>query len=555
MAQKPTYEVLEQRIEELEKKLGEQGWRGPGLPQSEQNFRSIVGEGDKFRHIVEKANEAILVAQNGVFMLSNEKGESLFEYSKQELCSKPLTEFIHADDRELVKIRHEKRLRGETLPDVYSFRILTKSGTAKWVELKVALFSWEGMPATVCFFTDITRQKRAIERNEKLKILGERLLGNDTFKNKLNLITDEIVEIFKADFARIWVIEPGDICDSGCQYGKKTEGKEVCRNRERCLHLLASSGRYTHIDGGNRRVPLGRYKIGEIASKNNLKLLTNDVANDPHIQDHEWVKRLGLTSFAGYRILSATGKVHGVLALFSKHEISEDEDTQLENLAKTTSQVIQVALATQALHESEEKYRLIAKNATDVIWVLDPENQIFKYVSPSAERILGLTEKECQNRSVAQTVTPNSLKFIQRTTPVRIDRALQGDNRYYTDEIDVIHADGHIVPTEVNMRFVKNQKTGRVEGTGVLRDITERKRIEKEKEQLIVDLQKALNKVKLLGGLIPICSHCKSIRDDKGYWNRIEKYINLTPDGDLSHSICPECAIKYYPDMDLYDKK
>ena len=63
----------------------------------------------------------------------------------------------------------------------------------------------------------------------------------------------------------------------------------------------------------------------------------------------------------------------------------------------------------------------------------------------------------------------------------------------------------------------------------------------------------ALSKIKTLSGLLPICSHCKKIRDDKGYWNQIESYIHKHSDAEFSHSICPECAKKYYPDMDLYE--
>ena len=65
-------------------------------------------------------------------------------------------------------------------------------------------------------------------------------------------------------------------------------------------------------------------------------------------------------------------------------------------------------------------------------------------------------------------------------------------------------------------------------------------------------LGKALAEVKILSGLLPICSHCKKIRDDKGYWGQIESYIHEHSDAEFSHSICPECAEKYYPEMDLY---
>jgi len=64
---------------------------------------------------------------------------------------------------------------------------------------------------------------------------------------------------------------------------------------------------------------------------------------------------------------------------------------------------------------------------------------------------------------------------------------------------------------------------------------------------------KAKREVKKLSGLLPICSHCKKIRDDTGYWNQIEKYIQDHSDAQFSHGICRECADKYYPDMNLYD--
>ena len=76
----------------------------------------------------------------------------------------------------------------------------------------------------------------------------------------------------------------------------------------------------------------------------------------------------------------------------------------------------------------------------------------------------------------------------------------------------------------------------------------------KELETVVSDLQKALQNVKQLSGLLPICSHCKKIRDDKGYWTQIESYIHEHSDAVFSHGICQECAKKHYPDMNLYDE-
>ncbi|HEY6010307.1 MAG TPA: HAMP domain-containing protein [Nitrospirota bacterium] len=79
--------------------------------------------------------------------------------------------------------------------------------------------------------------------------------------------------------------------------------------------------------------------------------------------------------------------------------------------------------------------------------------------------------------------------------------------------------------------------------------IERRKQSEAEREQLISDLKTALTKVKTLSGLLPICASCKKVRDDKGYWNQIDAYISEHSDAEISHSLCPECAQKLYPEL------
>jgi hypothetical protein len=79
--------------------------------------------------------------------------------------------------------------------------------------------------------------------------------------------------------------------------------------------------------------------------------------------------------------------------------------------------------------------------------------------------------------------------------------------------------------------------------------IVQRKRAEEERERLIGDLQNALAEVKALSGLLPICSSCKKVRDDQGYWTQIERYIEARSDASFSHSICPDCLKKLYPEV------
>jgi len=81
------------------------------------------------------------------------------------------------------------------------------------------------------------------------------------------------------------------------------------------------------------------------------------------------------------------------------------------------------------------------------------------------------------------------------------------------------------------------------------------KETQRERERLIQNLQKALAEVNTLSGLIPICSYCKNIRDDTGYWSQIEAYIQEHSGAEFSHSICPACAKKYFPEYKLYGQE
>ncbi len=83
----------------------------------------------------------------------------------------------------------------------------------------------------------------------------------------------------------------------------------------------------------------------------------------------------------------------------------------------------------------------------------------------------------------------------------------------------------------------------------LLRDITERRAAEQERERLLAELQSAAAEIRQLQGLLPICSSCKRVRDDSGYWNQIETYISAHADVRFSHGLCPDCARKLYPEV------
>jgi PAS domain S-box-containing protein len=135
--------------------------------------------------------------------------------------------------------------------------------------------------------------------------------------------------------------------------------------------------------------------------------------------------------------------------------------------------------------------------------------------------------------------------------------------QYYEDEQKVISSGVALVDREemvvgpdgaeswfLTTKIPVRDADGRISGiVGLSRDITERKRVEVEQRRLLAEVQEALQNIKTLRGLIPICASCKRIRDDTGYWHRVEEYVVKHSEAQFSHGICPECTNKLYPEL------
>ncbi len=119
---------------------------------------------ERYRQVVENANDAIVVAQDGMIRFVNRMACEITGYSEAELLEHPFLDFIHRDDRSMVADLHERRLRGEKLPTQYLFRLVGRDGGIKWVEIGTVLIEWEGRAATLNLLTDITERKRAEEK-------------------------------------------------------------------------------------------------------------------------------------------------------------------------------------------------------------------------------------------------------------------------------------------------------------------------------------------------------------------------------------------------------
>lgn len=125
---------------------------------------------EKYRTLVENAKEAILVIQDGVIKFLNPKAEEISGFSKEEFLLKPFADRIYPDDLEKVMERHERILNGEDLLEPNIYRVFRKDGSLRWVEGTGVSINWDGRPASLSFFTDITAKKateEALKESEK----------------------------------------------------------------------------------------------------------------------------------------------------------------------------------------------------------------------------------------------------------------------------------------------------------------------------------------------------------------------------------------------------
>ena len=136
---------------------------------------ALLESEERYRLLVENANEAIFIIQDGIVKFPNFKTEEMTGYSEKELSEIPFKNIIHPDDREMVLERRRKRLLGEKPPSTYSFRIINKSGGELLVQINTVLITWEGNPATIDFIGDITEQKRLeaqLQQAQKMESIG-----------------------------------------------------------------------------------------------------------------------------------------------------------------------------------------------------------------------------------------------------------------------------------------------------------------------------------------------------------------------------------------------
>ncbi|MCK5097329.1 MAG: PAS domain S-box protein, partial [Desulfobacteraceae bacterium] len=199
----------------------------------------------------------------------------------------------------------------------------------------------------------------------------------------------------------------------------------------------------------------------------------------------------------------------------------------------------------KALQENEKKYRTLFDSSADAISIINLDTGKFIDCNNAAvklhdtgnrENFLGLMPDQ-----LSPKFQPNG-ELSSKLSAEYIQTAFKEGVKVF--EWTHCRSDGTQFPVSVTLSAMKLGGKNFVLAFG--KDITERKQAEEGREKLINELQEALEKIKTLSGLVPICANCKKIRDDNGYWNQIEEYIQKRSEATFSHGLCPECSDALY---------
>jgi PAS domain S-box-containing protein len=213
-------------------------------------------------------------------------------------------------------------------------------------------------------------------------------------------------------------------------------------------------------------------------------------------------------------------------------------------LTSTSIAITDRKQAEEALRESEERYRSLFNNKHFVMLLIDPESADIVDANPAAISYYGWNHKELTSKKIADINTLTEEQVFQEIEKAKLEQRRHFIFRHRLSNGDIRDVEVYSGPLQLR---------GKQLLCSIVHDITDRKQAEEEREKLINELQEALKEIKTLRGILPLCSYCKKIRDDKGYWEQVDVYIHKHSQADISHGICPECAKEHYPDLDIYD--
>jgi PAS domain S-box-containing protein len=192
-------------------------------------------------------------------------------------------------------------------------------------------------------------------------------------------------------------------------------------------------------------------------------------------------------------------------------------------------------------------FEFLQQGSLDGIWYWNLENPEDEWMSPRFWEILGYdpAQKEHKVHEWQDLIHPDDLKVALEN----YEKHREDPRHPYDQVVRYRHKDGSTVWVRCRGIIIRDDEGRPIRMLGAHTDLTRVKRAEEELREKKQQLEEALARIKTLKGLLPICSHCKSIKDEKGSWQAVEFYIADHSEAEFTHGICPTCIESHHPDL------
>ncbi len=438
--------------------------------------------GDQFLKLVEHASQAIFVVQDRQLVYLNPATTRVTGYSSDELMAKPFADFLHPEDQKRVVDRHVRRLKGETLPEAYSFRVLHKEGRMVWVELNAVLTEWNGRPATLNYLRDISNRKTAeaeLRRNEaRLRSLVRILqYPSEHIQEFLDYALNEAIALTDSKIGYIYFYN-----EARGEFILNTWSRDVMKEcavaEPQTLYQLDKTGIW-----------------GE-AVRQRTPILINDFQ-----APHPLKKGYPEGHVALYRFLTVPvirdDRIVAVVGVGNKETPYTETDTlQLTLLMDAVWRETDRRETEISLQEREKTYRSLFDSIRDPILVADPARNIVD-CNPAFTELFGYTLENIRGLKT-EIIYENETQYRKTGQELRDNPGTQE----IVATLDFKKKSGDTFPGEVKLSCLKD-KDDRITGViGQIRDLSERKQAEAERAELEAQFRQAqkLEAVGLLTG-------------------------------------------------------
>ena len=300
------------------------------------------------------------------------------------------------------------------------------------------------------------------------------------------------------------------------------------------LVTISPAGKVTDVNAATEKVTgLGRHQ-----------LIGSDFADyftEPAVAQagYRRVFEQGLVTDYPLAIRHTSGAITDVLYNAS---VYRDEKGEVLGVFAAARNITERKRAEDGLRAASHYARSLIEASVDPLVTISASGKITD-VNAATERVTGLSR--------SQLVGSNFADYF--TEPAKAQAGYQKvfEKGIVTDyPLAIRHASGGITEVLYNASVYRNERGEVLGAFAAARDITERKRAEALLEKEHRALERALREeVRTLRGIVPICASCKKIRDDRGFWNQVDVYVQDHTEAEFSHGICPECAERLYPGL------